>query len=178
MRRDRIHRLAALVGCALLCSLSSGCGRSDRSIDVSLGGSAAAPGLLLAQAPAAEAASEAKAADSESKSAPAAEAGSSGATLSGRVVYKGKPPAPRVINMSKDAKCVELHGSKPLQDQDLIVAADGGLQNAFVRVQRGAHKRDYPSRPTPIRGSACSSTPSARSRFSATFTSGCTPTSS
>jgi hypothetical protein len=122
----------------------SGCGQAGPPRGSSLGSIARERGLLLAQAPAADAAAKAKDADAKPAPADAGAKDSTGATLSGRVVYKGKPPAPRTINMSKDAKCVELHGSKPLQDQDLIVAADGGIQNAFVRVQRGAPKRDYP----------------------------------
>jgi hypothetical protein len=46
--------------------------------------------------------------------------------------------------MTKDAKCIELHGDKPVLDEDLIVSSGGGLKNAFVRVQRGAAKMDYP----------------------------------
>jgi hypothetical protein len=68
----------------------------------------------------------------------------SGARLGGRVVYRGDPPARRPINMSKDAKCVEMHGGKTVFDEDLIVGADGGVKNAFIRVQRGAPKMDYP----------------------------------
>ena len=67
-----------------------------------------------------------------------------GAKLSGRVVFKGTPPARRVINMAKDAKCIELHGKKPVLDEDLVVSQTGGVKNAFVRVQRGAPKIDYP----------------------------------
>jgi hypothetical protein len=67
-----------------------------------------------------------------------------GVKLSGRVVFTGKPPARRVIIMAKDPKCIELHGGKPKLDEDLLVGASGGLKNAFVRVQRGAPKKDYP----------------------------------
>jgi hypothetical protein len=66
-----------------------------------------------------------------------------GIKLSGRVVYRGSPPARRVVNMAKDAKCSELHDGKPVLDEDLIIS-DGGVKNAFVRVQRGAPKIDYP----------------------------------
>lgn len=68
---------------------------------------------------------------------------SAGVKLSGRVIYRGTPPARRPINMSKDAKCIELHGDKPVLDEDLIVSSGGGLKNAFVRVVR-APKMDYP----------------------------------
>ncbi len=74
----------------------------------------------------------------------AADDAKGGAKVTGRVMYRGTPPARRAINMTKDAKCIELHGDKPVLDEDLIVGPDGGLKNAFVRVQRGAPKRDYP----------------------------------
>ena len=67
-----------------------------------------------------------------------------GAKLSGRVLYRGKPPARRAINMAKDAECIELHGDKSVLDEDLIISPEGGVKNAFVRVSRGAPKRDYP----------------------------------
>jgi len=48
------------------------------------------------------------------------------------------------VNMSKDAKCVALHGDKPILDEDLLVSGTGGVQNVFVFVQRGAPKKKYP----------------------------------
>jgi hypothetical protein len=68
---------------------------------------------------------------------------SAGVKLSGRVVFRGTPPARRRINMTKDAKCIELHGDQPVLDEDVIVSSGGGLKNAFVRVLR-APKMDYP----------------------------------
>jgi hypothetical protein len=67
-----------------------------------------------------------------------------GAKLSGRVIFQGKPPARKPINMGKDAKCVAIHGDKPVLEEDLIVSSDGGLKNAFISVRRGVPKRDYP----------------------------------
>jgi hypothetical protein len=81
----------------------------------------------------------------------AAPAADGGVKLSGRVVYKGKPPARRPINMSKDAKCIELHGNKTVLDEDLLIGADGGIQNVFLRISRGAPKIDYPMPDKPAR---------------------------
>jgi hypothetical protein len=67
-----------------------------------------------------------------------------GVKLSGRVVFQGSPPARRAINMVKDAKCVELHGNKPVLDEELIVGDGGGLKNAFVSVRQGVPKIKYP----------------------------------
>jgi hypothetical protein len=87
---------------------------------------------------------EAAAAKSSPKAAHPAAGNAGGVKLSGRVVFRGSPPARRVVNMNKDAKCVELHGDKPVLDEELIVSSAGGVKNAFVRVQRGALKKDYP----------------------------------
>lgn len=68
----------------------------------------------------------------------------SGVKLQGRVIFEGSPPPRRVIKMSKDADCVKLHGDKPTLDESAIVAQDGGIQNAFVYIRRGAPKLAYP----------------------------------
>ncbi len=75
---------------------------------------------------------------------PAAAKKLAGVKLSGRVLFRGTPPARRVINMGKDPKCIELHGDKPVLDENLIVSRAGGVKNAFVRVQRGVPKKEYP----------------------------------
>ncbi|REK11957.1 MAG: hypothetical protein DWQ37_13120 [Planctomycetota bacterium] len=69
---------------------------------------------------------------------------SSGAKLTGKVVLEGPPPEPRVINMSKDPKCIELHDGKEVLDEAVLIGKDGGVKNAFVYVRRGAPKQDYP----------------------------------
>jgi len=33
-------------------------------------------------------------------------------TVTGRILYKGKPPAPKVIDMSEEPACVEAHKGK------------------------------------------------------------------
>jgi hypothetical protein len=79
-----------------------------------------------------------------------------GVKLSGRVAYRGSPPARRVINMTKDAKCRDLHGDMPVLDEDLIVSG-GGLKNVFVRIQRGAPKINYavPEKPAVLNQEGC-----------------------
>jgi hypothetical protein len=90
-------------------------------------------------------------ADEGAPEKPAAEVSATGVKLSGRIVYKGKPPARRPINMSKDAKCIELHGKKTVLDEDLLVDEAGGVQNVFVRISRGAPKVEYPMPDKPAR---------------------------
>lgn len=75
---------------------------------------------------------------------PAASGAKGGVKLSGRVVFDGPPPERRVVNMSKEAKCIELHGDKPVLDEDVIISDKGGVKNAFVYVRRGAPKVEYP----------------------------------
>ena len=68
----------------------------------------------------------------------------SGLTLSGRVLFDGPKPQRREINMTKDPTCIKLHADNPVLSEELIVADDGGVQNAFVYIRRGAPKMDYP----------------------------------
>ncbi len=147
MTRSRLRspaRCACLA--ALLLGLSNGCG-SPSSTTVTQGGGAArehAP-PVGAKTPAKAAVADEAAAGDPPPGADAAAAGdASGVKLTGQVVYRGSPPAQRAVYMTKDAKCAELHGGKPVLDEDLIVSSDGGVKNAFVRVQRGAPKIDYP----------------------------------
>jgi hypothetical protein len=79
-----------------------------------------------------------------------------GRTLSGRVVFRGTPPARKAINMVKDPECLKLHGDKPLMDEEILVTPGGGLQNAFVYV-RNAPKMDYsvPEEPARLTQQGC-----------------------
>jgi Carboxypeptidase regulatory-like domain len=64
--------------------------------------------------------------------------------LSGRVVLKRTVPKRRIVNMSKDPKCIQLHNGEPVLDEDLIVGAGGGIKNVFVYVRRDAPEGEYP----------------------------------
>jgi hypothetical protein len=46
--------------------------------------------------------------------------------------------------MRKDTMCIKLHGDEPVLAEDLVVDDNGGVQNAFVYVRRGAPKQKYP----------------------------------
>ncbi len=83
-------------------------------------------------------------ADSVKTSAKREQQAASGGTLRGRVRFDGPKPKPRPINMSKDATCVKLHGDDPVLSEELLVGDDGGVQNVFVYIRRGAPKKDYP----------------------------------
>ena len=59
----------------------------------------------------------------------AASAGAEWATLTGRIVYGGKPPAPAPIVPTKDESVCGMH---KLYDEGLLVNANGGLANAAI----------------------------------------------
>jgi plastocyanin len=61
-----------------------------------------------------------------------ADTGGSWATLSGRIVYDGKPPAAKNIEPTKDAEVCAKH---KIPDERLIVSADGGIANAVVMLR-------------------------------------------
>ena len=55
-----------------------------------------------------------------------------GGSISGSVKFKGTPPAPKKLEVSKDQ---EVCGKTPKTDQSLIVA-NGNLVNAVVTITR------------------------------------------
>ena len=145
----KVRRATAWVQLALCLAvvLSSGCGASAaRTVAKSEPRSSGAADEEAAPADVGNKATALTTRDAivESVKTAAVEGAGGGVKLSGRILYRGAPPARRAINMSKDAKCIELHGGKSVFDEDLIVSAKGGVKNAFVRVHHGAPKRDYP----------------------------------
>lgn len=59
-----------------------------------------------------------------------------GATLSGKVNFKGEKPVMREIDMSANPACQKAH-SKPVVSQEVIVNGNDTLANAFVWVKDG-----------------------------------------
>jgi plastocyanin len=57
-------------------------------------------------------------------------------SLSGRVTFTGTPPEPAILRMGTDPACITNAGPNPQSDA-VLIAADGGLQNAFVYVKEG-----------------------------------------
>src|SRR5271157_5910216 len=55
-------------------------------------------------------------------------------TVTGRIRFTGKKPAPKVIDMSEEPACVEAHHGKAY-DESLVVSKSGGLANAFLYIQ-------------------------------------------
>jgi hypothetical protein len=124
----------AFVLLATLCVGSFGCGSPSKPPE-GAPSDATAPKIEQGQAEtSAEAEAEQKAEPAaepapETKTAQADSAGDWG-TLTGRIVFDGKAPAPKPIDTAKDPKC-----SVKLTTEDLIVGKDGGLQNAVVMLR-------------------------------------------
>lgn len=85
----------------------------------------------------------ASAAPAEGETAAAEEAKATGwATIKGRFVYDGTPPAPKALTVDKDtAVC----GRERLVDESLVVGSDGGLANVvlFLRNKNVEVHPDY-----------------------------------
>jgi plastocyanin len=64
-------------------------------------------------------------------------------TVSGKVTFAGKPPAPRPITITKDET---VCGRTPLMDESLVVGAGGGVKNTLVRI---LDAREAPPMPAP-----------------------------
>jgi plastocyanin len=79
-----------------------------------------------------------------------------GATVRGMVRLQGKAPAPKPINMAADPSCARLHPT-PVMSQDVMVDAQGALQNVVVFVSEGLGDRTFepPAQPAVIEQKGC-----------------------
>lgn len=62
--------------------------------------------------------------------------------VTGRVTYAGAPPAPKTIEITKDA---EVCGREPRTDDALVVGADRGILNVVVRVADPGDAKPMPA---------------------------------
>ncbi|MEO8483003.1 MAG: hypothetical protein ABI634_12390 [Acidobacteriota bacterium] len=73
-----------------------------------------------------------------------------GGTITGRVTVRGPRPAVQPIHMGLDPTCLEIAGATPVND-DLVVASDGAVGNAFVYIAAGLPPGAAPGPPaTPV----------------------------
>ena len=81
------------------------------------------------------------------------------ATLTGKVVYTGAPPAPRALSLSGNPECAMLHAT-PLLSEELLVK-DGALQNAFIYIKEGLEGRSFaaPAEPVIVENKGCAYVP-------------------
>jgi plastocyanin len=112
----------------------SGCGKSSEESSKAPGPSAEAPGLTPDVA--------------------------NGATVSGKVNFKGAKPVMREIDMSANPACQKTH-PKPVLSEEVIVNGNGTLANAFVWVKEGVPEGKWavPSKQALVDQQGCIYTP-------------------
>jgi hypothetical protein len=71
-----------------------------------------------------------------------------GATITGRVFYKGVPPKFKPVDMAKQPECVRMHASSPLVPETVVPGSGNALQNVVVYISSGtAESPSAPLRP-------------------------------
>jgi plastocyanin len=77
-------------------------------------------------------------------------------TVTGRILFKGKRPAPKAIDMSEEPACVEAHHGKAY-DESLVVNKKGALANAFIYIKSGLEGKTFevPASPVTIDQNGC-----------------------
>jgi hypothetical protein len=85
---------------------------------------------------------------------------STAGSITGTVQLEGKPPRMKVINMAAEPKCAQEHSSPPTT-QDVLVGANGTLQNVVVYLQGdfSHYKFDEPQAPAIIDQEGCMYSP-------------------
>lgn len=93
--------------------------------------------------------------------APAAQAGGQTVTLTGTINLTGTAPERSPLKMNADAVCVKAHADAPALSQDVLVDANGMLQNVFVYVKNGLEGQsfDAPQEPVVFDQKGCMYTP-------------------
>jgi plastocyanin len=70
-------------------------------------------------------------------------------TVTGHILFKGRRPAPKPIDMSEEPACVEAHHGKAY-DESLVVNRKDGLANVFVYVKAGLEGKTFPIPADPV----------------------------
>jgi len=86
---------------------------------------------------------------------PAATAGpavdpATAATITAIVKFEGQPPAPEMITLTGDPKCVSENGGPQRADERVLVGEDQSLQNVFVYVKDGLGNFGFPIPTAPV----------------------------
>jgi hypothetical protein len=68
--------------------------------------------------------------------------------IEGRVVFRGTPPAPVVIDMSSNPTCERQHKT-PVKSENIVVNKNGTLKNVFVYIAKGLPRVKWPVPQTP-----------------------------
>jgi plastocyanin len=77
-------------------------------------------------------------------------------TVTGRILFTGKAPARKKIDMDEDPQCAKLHKG-PVYDDAVAVGRKGALANAFVYIKTGLEGKKFepPSDPVVIDQHGC-----------------------
>jgi plastocyanin len=83
------------------------------------------------------------------------------ATITASVTFEGQPPAPEVITLTGDPKCVSENGGPQRADERIVVGEHQALQNVFVYVKDGLGSFAFPipSEPVVLDQDKCRYTP-------------------
>ena len=79
--------------------------------------------------------------------------------IKGRVRLGAKSPGNVVIRMGVDPMCAKINAGKRVIQEAVVTSADGGLANAFVRVQGMFPRTPVPTEPVTIDQRGCVYTP-------------------
>ena len=97
---------------------------------------------------------------------PAAPAGpavdpATASTVTAIVTFEGQPPAPEMITLTGDPKCVSENGGPQRADERIVVGDNQSLQNVFVYVKDGLSSFGFPipSEPVVLDQDKCRYTP-------------------
>jgi len=79
----------------------------------------------------------------------------------GTVKLDGQAPHQKPIDMSKDPACSQAHGGAPVQAENVVVGANGGLENVVVYISQGltGNEAAIPSQPATIDQKGCQYVP-------------------
>ena len=130
-----MFRIYRVFGCLLLAGGIAACGGSDPAKSADPSSPAAAP--------------DAKKVDP-----------GTAATITGKVVLEGTPPANPVLKMSSDPACTAANSGDVLADT--FVVDNGGLQNVFVYIKDGLGNKyifDTPTEPVKLDQKGCKYVP-------------------
>ncbi|MBO0798768.1 MAG: hypothetical protein J2P31_08080 [Blastocatellia bacterium] len=81
---------------------------------------------------------------------------STAGSLSGKVLFDGKKPQPKKIDMDEDPLCAKQHPNAVF-DENIIVNGNGTLSNVFVYIKHGLEDKKFepPSEPVVIDQKGC-----------------------
>ena len=82
-------------------------------------------------------------------------------TITALVTFEGQPPAPEMITLTGDPKCVSENGGPQRADERIVVGENQSLQNVFVYVKDGLGSFGFPipSEPVVLDQDKCRYTP-------------------